>query len=433
MNSRERVLRAINHQEPDRVPVDLGGSIVTGIMAGALVRLRERLGLSHQGVKVYDQFQMLGEVAPDLVELFKVDLLPVEPEIITFGFRNRNFKPWTLFDGTPVLMPGDFDVVETAEGDWLVREGGDPDRPVVARMPKDGFYFDRIDVSGWNQEYVPPPIEQLRRERWRRLADEELQHFQGLAQTLRETTDKALVLTNWTDSGIGPAKVGSMAEWLVILASEPDYVEDLMGLATEIALDNLELYWQALGGTIDIFNIDGFDYGAQNRELFSPRLFEKFYVPAYKAQCDWIHGHTPWKVAKHCCGSIPHLIEPMIQAGIDILNPVQTSAAKMEARWLAETFGDRITFWGGGVDTQRILAFGTPEQVYRDVVERLTIFAPRGGFIWAPIHNIQYTVPAENIVAAFRAVHEYGTYPIDVQYGFGGAEDESPTPAKPYS
>ena len=414
MNSRERVLAAVNHHEPDRVPIDLGGSIVTGIMAGALVRMREHLGLSAVPVRVYDQFQMLGEVTMDLVEHLQLDILPVEPKSISFNLQNRDFKPWTLFDGSQVLVPGDFNVTVTDSGDWLMHDGGNAHNPVVARMPKDGFYFDRMDVSGWKLDYRPPCIAQLRQDGWRRLTDKQLRHFQETAHVLRDTTDKALVLTNWTDSVIGPASMGSVPEWLVILASDPEYVQDLMGLATEVGLENLKLYWEALGNTIDIFHIDGFDFGAQDREMFSPQAFRRFYVPTYRAQCDWIHANTPWKIAKHCCGSIPNLIEPMIEVGIDILNPVQTSAANMDPVWLKDTFGDRITFWGGGVDTQRVLPFGTPEDVKADVMERLRVFGPGGGFIWNPIHNVQYNVPPENMLTALNTVFEYGTYPIAV-------------------
>jgi uroporphyrinogen-III decarboxylase len=185
-----------------------------------------------------------------------------------------------------------------------------------------------------------------------------------------------------------------------------------MDLAGEIALENLKLTWQAIGYDIDIISVDGSDYGTQDREMFSPALFERYHEPYYKRVCDWIHTNTPWKVSKHCCGSIPRLIEPMIRGGIDILNPVQTSAVGMDAQTLADTFGDRITFWGGGVDTQRVLSFGTPDEVRRDVENRLRIFGPGGGFVWATIHNIQYTVPPENVVAALDTVRECGRYPL---------------------
>ncbi len=413
MNSRERVLKAINHEEADRVPIDLGGSIVSGIMAGALVRLRRHLGMEEGPVEVYDVFQMLGRVSLDLVEKFDLDVLPVEPEAIFFDhLPNRNYKPWTLFDGTELLMPGALDVEVSPEGDWLMHEDSDPSKPVIARMPKDGFYFDRLDITDWDPDFRPPSIESLKNSVWRRLTDEALQFLQEQARVLRDTTDKALVLTNWGEATLGPPMVGSIPEWLVVLASEPNYVRELMDLGAEIAIDNLELYWEAIGEDIDIIHVDGYDYGTQGREMFSPALFEAFYEPCYKVQCDWIHENTPWKIAKHCCGSIPDLIEPMIRAGIDILNPVQTSAAGMDPEWLKDTFGDRITFWGGGVDTQRILPFATLEEVYDHVVERLRIFGPGGGFIWSAVHNIQYHVPPENIVAAVEAVHDEGAYPI---------------------
>lgn len=414
MNSRERVLAVINHQEPDRVPLDIGGSLVSGIMAGALTQLRQHLGLPVP-VKVYDCFQMLGEVTMDLVERFDLDILPVEPRYIIWDFLpNEHHKPWTLFDGTDVLMPGSFNPEISPEGHWLLHKDNDPARPVTARMPKDGYYFDSLDITGWDHGFEPPKIEDLRRSRWRRVSDENLQYLQDKARTLRRAApDKALVLTDWNEGPFGPPSVGSVPEWLVILASEPAYVADLFALATEVALDNLKCYWEAIGDTVDVIHIDGHDFGTQHREMFSPRVFKEVYVPCYQAQCDWIHENTSWKTAKHCCGSIPHLIGPMIEAGIDVLNPVQTSATGMEPQWLKDTFGDQITFWGGGVDTQRVLPFGTPDEVYAHVVERLKTFGPGGGFIWAAVHNIQYNVPPENIVAAVRAVHEQGHYPLD--------------------
>lgn len=412
MNSRERVLKTINHEEPDRVPIDFGGSLVTGIMAGALVQLRKHLGLDSQ-VKVYDIFQMLGEVTLDLVERFDIDVLAVEPEAIAFNhLLNRDYKPWTLFDGTQVLMPGRFDVTVTPEGDWLLHEDGDPSKPSVARMPKDGFYFDKVTVSDWDFDYKPPSIESLRASDWRQLPEHDLRYLQDKARLLRQNTDKALVMTNWGDASLGPPAVGSIPEWLVLMVTEPAYVGELMDLATERAIDNLKLYWDAIGEDIDIISLDGHDFGSQERELFSPALFEQFHEPCYKKQCDWIHANTPWKISKHCCGSIPNLIEPMIRAGIDILNPVQTSAKGMSAQVLKDSFGDRITFRGGGVDTQRILSFGTPDDVRDDVRQRLNILGSGGGFIWAAIHNIQYDVPPENIVAMIDTIHEFGRYPM---------------------
>lgn len=408
MNSRERVLKAINHEEADRVPIDLGGSIVTGIMARALVRLRRHLGMDGD-VRVYDVLQMLGEVTLDLVERLGIDVLPIQGESISFGLLNRDYKPWTLFDGTPVLMPGAFRVEVSPEGEWLLHKDGDPRKPVIARMPRDGFYFDDLNGIRMAPDFKPPAIESLRAGGWWQVQDETLRYMQEQARLLRCSTDKALVLLA---GGLGVPMVSSFPDWLILLATEKTYIRELMGLGAEIALENLARYWQALGDDVDVIIISTLDYGGQNRELFSPALFEELFVPCYKVQCDWIHRHTPWKVFVHCCGSIPNLIEPLIRAGVDILNPVQTSAAGMDPWWLKSAFGERITFWGGGVDTQRVLPFGTPEEVHRDVAQRIRIFAPGGGFVWAAIHNIQCDVPPENIVAAIETVHELGWYPV---------------------
>jgi uroporphyrinogen-III decarboxylase len=278
-------------------------------------------------------------------------------------------------------------------------------------MPKDGFYFDSKSNTDWHPDYKPPSIESLKNSEWGRLTEDTLQYLQKKAQTLRQNTDKALVLTNWGEAILGPPMVGSLPDWLTLLVTEVNYVEDLFDLATEIAINNLKMYWAAIGADIDIIHLDGLDFGTQNREMFSPKIFEKFFEPCYKVQCDWIHQNTPWKTAKHCCGSIPKLMEPMIRAGIDIINPVQINATGMNPGWLKGKFGKRITFWGGGVDTQRVLPFGTPEQVYSHVTETLKTFMPGGGFIWAAVHNIQYTVPPENIAAAVQAVHDHGHYP----------------------
>lgn len=413
MNSRERVLKAINHEEPDRVPIDLGGTITSGIMAGALVRLREHLGLTGP-VKVHEVYQMLGDVTRDVCERFHVDVLPVFPPAIGFDhIPNRDHRPWTLFDGTEVWMPGAFDVEMSPQGDWLMHENCDPDKPVIARMPKDGFYFEKLDFLSNNTDYKPPSIESLRNSDWRRLTDEVLRYIEEAARSLRENTDKALVLTNWEKATLGPARVGSYTDWFVLLASEQDYIAELFGLATEIAIENLKMYQQALGDNIDVIFIDGFDYGTQNREMFSPRIFEKLYVPCYTPQCTWIHENTSWKIAKHCDGSITRLIGPMIDAGIDILNPIQTSAAGMDPTWLKDTFGEQLVFWGGGVDTQRVLPFESPEKICQHVAEHMRIFAPGGGFVWATVHNIQYDVPPENVVTAFDAAYEFGHYPME--------------------
>ncbi len=411
MTSRERVLAALNHQEPDRVPIDLGGSFVTSIAAQSLDRLRRRLGLEHRPVKVYDVMQMLGEVELDLAERFQVDVLPVEPPALTLGVPRGDWKPWRLFDGTEVLMPGRFNVAVGPEGDWLLRHPANPDAPPIARMPKDGFYFDAINYGGWNPDFKPPRLEQVRAgmKSWL-LKDETLRHMQALARTLRGSSDRALLLGSWGATGMH--YVGTLTEFWCLLGTDPAYVRDLFMLSAEAAIQNLGMMWQAIGKDVDIIAVTGLDYGTQRREWFSPETFREVYVPALRAQFNWIHEHTPWKTFEHSCGSIPNLIGDLADAGLDALNPVQTSAEGMDPRWLKKTFGERITFWGGVVETQSTLAFGTPDEVRAEVAERIGIFAPGGGFVFCPIHNIQADTPADNIAAAYETALAVGRYPI---------------------
>ena len=413
MTSRERVLKALNHEEPDRVPLDLGGTFVTGIAAGALHRLRQHLGLEDRRVKVFDLLQMLGEVEMDLVDRLHLDVLPIERPAVAFGIRNDNWKPWQLFDGTPVLVPGGFNVDTGPEGDWLLRPLNRSDRPPVARMPKDGFYFDAIGYGEWDTEFKPPSLQELRKtagQRWI-VQDELLNHFSSRARRLRRDTDKALVLGAWGATGVH--YVGSLTEFLCLLASDREYVADLFMLAAEASIRNLELLWEAVGENADVFVFSGLDFGTQRGEFFSVDTFEETYLPAFKMQFEWIHEHTSWKIFEHSCGSIANLIGGLMDAGLDALNPVQTSADGMDPARLARVFGDRLTFWGGGLDTQATLPFGTPDDVRNEVAERIRLFAPGGGLVFNPVHNIQCNTPPENIVAAYETAYEAGGYPIE--------------------
>jgi len=402
---------SLNHQEPDRVPLDLGGTFVTGIAASALHRLRRHLGLAGRPVRVFDLLQMLGEVEMDLVERLALDVLPVDPPAVAFGIRNEGWKGWTLFDGTPVEVPEDFRVEVTPEGDWLLCPLSRASRPPVAKMPKDGFYFDTIGYNAWDVNYTPPKIEDLRKtaDRWV-LGDGVLRHLSERARQLRRNTDKALVLGAWGATGVH--YVGRLTEFLCLLASDREYVRDLFMLCNEASLRNLELLWEAVGDNVDVIAFSGLDFGTQRGEFFSVELFRETYLPAWRAQFEWIHTHTTWRIFEHSCGSIANLIGDLVDAGLDALNPVQTSAANMDPERLAAAFGDRLTFWGGGVETQTTLPFGTPDAVRDEVRARIKAFAPGGGMVFNPIHNIQCNTPPENIVAAYETALEVGRYPI---------------------
>ena len=204
-----------------------------------------------------------------------------------------------------------------------------------------------------------------------------------------------------------PKGIRSMDDWLMAHILYPEYVKAVFEMQTQVMLKNLEIYRQAVGDRIQVVWISGTDFGTQNCEFISPEIFRDIYKPFYRRINDWVHQHTSWKTFYHTCGSIYNILPDIIEMGVDILNPVQVSAANMDAQRLKDEFGKKIVFWGGGVDTQKTLPYGTPEEVYAQVQERLKIFGKGGGYVFGSIHNIVAKTPIENIIAMIKAVKEY--------------------------
>lgn len=410
MTSRERVLAALDHREPDRLPLDLGGSIVTGIHCEALQGVRRELGLEERPARIYDVVQMLGDVEMDLVERLGLDVLRVDLPGARVGAHGEAMKLWEPFEGVTVEIPESLDVGPDGEGGWYIYRGSGDERQPVLHMPEDSFYFDTIGYGQWHHDFKPPPLEEMRKrsEAWH-LHEPSLEVLAERAQYLREHTDKALhMMAGFT----GVCYVGHLTDFLCLLAEDPDYVHDLFQIAAEVALSNLQKLWEWVGDNVDLIWISGLDLGSQRCELISPETFERVYVPAFHPQYEWLHENTTWRTFRHCCGSIANLVEMMADAGVDALNPVQTSAAGMAPASLKAKVGDRLTFWGGGVETQGVLQFGTPEEVREQVAERVRIFGAGGGFVFCPDHNIQPNTPPENIIAAYETARETGQYPI---------------------
>jgi len=418
MTSRERVRAALAHTEPDHVPLDLGASPVTGMQVSSVYLLRQALGLDAPGtpVKVVEPYQMLGEIGPDLVEALGVDVLGVWPSATMFGFKNEGWKPWTTFDGTPVLVPGAFNTAPEPSGDLLMYPEGDRSAPPSGRMPEGGFYFDAIIRQ--------PPIDEANLnvednlEEFAPVSDEELDYFRTEVERIRTETDKA-ILANFGGTAFGdialvpavflkhPRGIRDVEEWYVSTVTRRDYVYEVFERQCEIALRNLQRFHEALGEAIDIVYMTGTDFGHQNGPFISPQAYRDLFQPFHKTLNDWIHAHTPWKTFIHSCGSVVALIDDFIDAGFDILNPVQCSAAGMDPQGLKERFGDRLVFWGGGVDTQHTLPFGTPDDVYNEVRERIDIFNDGGGYVFNTIHNVQARTPVENLLAMYDALAEF--------------------------
>ncbi len=414
MTSRERVRAALRHQQPDRVPLDLGSTPVTGIHVSTYTRLREALGFPRTRAQVGEPFQMLADVEAEVAERLGVDTVPVQLPTTLFGFANLNWKPFTLFDGTEVLVSEHFNVTHDDSGDLLMHPQGDLRAAPCARMPRDGNFFDAIVRQEPGAEDHLDPRE-FAEQQISRYTDEQLECLQKQADDLYRSTDKSLVGC-WWQGGIGdialvpglsvahPKGIRDPQRWYEMLVEKPSYAQEIFERQIEVASENLKLYRQAVGDKIDTIVISGTDFGTQRGPFCSPALYRELWKPLHKQLNDWVHAHTPWKTFYHTCGSIIALMDDFIEAGVDILNPVQCSAAGMDAQGLKDKYGQKVVFWGGGVDTQRTLPFGTAAAVRAEVSDRVRIFNQGGGFVFNTIHNIQAGTPTENVVALFETV-----------------------------
>lgn len=419
MNSRERVQKALNHQQPDKVPVDLGATPVTGISAAALDRLRKALALENKTVKVHEPFQLLGFVEDDVLNAVGGDVIGLWSPSTFFSYRNTGWKPWNLPDGTEVLVGEGFTVKQDKNGDFYIYPQGDTSVPPSAKLPKGGFYFDNIT----RQEPVDEDNLNGRKdfeEQFKLFSDEDLKYYEDTINDLYNNTQYAII-GNFGGAGIGDVAhlpgpgmkktpgIRKVEDWYMAHLLYPEYVKEAYDYQIEIALKNLELYKQVVGDKIQAIFVSGTDFGTQRSEFISPDMFREFYKPYFKKVNDWIHKNTSWKTFYHTCGSVVKLLDDFVEAGVDIINPVQCSAAGMDPKFLKEKYGDKLVFWGGGIDTQKTLPFGTPEDVKKEALERLEIFSKGGGFIFNTIHNIQAPTPVENLLALYEAVREFNS------------------------
>lgn len=421
MTSRERVAYALNHREPDRVPIDLGGTAVTGMHASTVYGLRQRLGLDAPGtpVKVIEPYQMLGEIAPDLMDALGIDVVGLYGTRTMFGFANEKWKPWTLFDGTPVLVPEGFNTTPDANGDILMYPEGDRSVGPSGRMPKGGCFFDSIPRQEPIDDDRLDPADNL--QEFGPIDPAELAHFGREAERLFSTTGKAIIAsfggTAFGDIALVPAPwlthprgIRDVAEWYMSTAARRDYVYEVFERQCAIALENLAKIHGVVGDKVAAVFVTGTDFGCQAGPFIAPAAYRDLYKPFHIEVNNWIHRRTKWKSFIHTCGSVAAFMPDFIEAGFDILNPVQCSAAHMDPAELKRAYGDRITFWGGAVDTQKTLPYGTPDEVRAQVRSRIETFAPGGGFVLNAIHNIQAKIPIENVQAFFEAAREFGRY-----------------------
>lgn len=417
MTSRERIIATINHQIPDRVPLDLGSTGQTGMSASTVYRLRKALGLPEKPVEITEIFQLLGKIDQDLLDWVGGDVLGLNNPFNMFGVPDGPMKPFQMPDGTPTMIAEGNEYDVAADGSvYMYPQGNRSVRP-SGHMPAGGYFFDNINRA---EDFDEDDLDAERdfKNDFSVMSDETARFLGEKAKRLYEETDYAII-GNLGGAGLGdsasvpgphllhPQGIRKFDDWLMAHMLFPDYIKDIFEMQTQVMLKNLEIYKQAVGDNIQIVWISGTDFGTQNGEFFSREIFCDIYKPFYKRINDWVHQNTNWKTFYHCCGSIVNYLDDFVDMGVDILNPVQVSAKGMDPHMLKEKYGDKLVFWGGGVDTQHTLPFGTPEEVRKQVLERLEIFSKNGGYVFNPIHNVVGKTPIDNLIAMYQAVHEF--------------------------
>ncbi len=405
-------MTAVSHREPDRVPVDFGGHRSSGIAASAYARLRTALGIASGGVYVYDIVQQLAVVEPPVLDALGVDVVEMGRGFLT---ADADWKPWQLPDGTPCRIPRYLNVERRGRDSWLVSDDG-----VDLAVQKEGcLYFEQTHFPLAGTEPGEDDFSGLRealgRTMWTGIGcpgahipldDAGLAELARGAKALRESTDRAIIGLFGGNLFEIPQFLYRNDNYLAALALEPDACVRLSQELCELHLERLEKWLGAVGPFIDIV-LFGDDLGGQNGPLISPEMYRRTYKPYHARMWRRARELADVKVQLHTCGGIEPLLDDLIDAGVDMINPVQVSARGMDAASLKAKYGSRLTLWGGGCDTHRVLAAGSPAEVARHVKEQLRILSPGGGFVFQQVHNVLADVPAENVISMFEAVREF--------------------------
>jgi hypothetical protein len=416
MTSKELLQQTLAHTQPERIVFDMGSTAVTGIHVRALEKLRMYYGLEKRPVRVIEPYQMLGLVEQDLMDAIGVDVTGAWGEENLLGYNNNPpLKLFKTFWGQEVLVPEKFSTVTNEKGELLSFPDGDKSVDASAKMPESGYFFDAIDRQQPIDEDKLNVEDNL--EEFSLISSAALSYWKQEIDRVK-STGKAIVAgfggTALGDIALVPAMnlknpkgIRNIEEWYISTVMRSDYVREIFDRQSALAVENLRRIFTTVGNDIDVVFICGTDFGTQNSSFCAPEQFDDLWLPYYKRINDWIHTNTSWKTFKHSCGAVEGFMSRFIEAGFDIINPVQLSATGMNPEELKEKYGKLLTFWGGGIDTQKTLPYGTPADVRKEVLHLCEVFGRDGGFVFNTVHNIQADVPVENIVAMIDAVHEF--------------------------
>jgi uroporphyrinogen decarboxylase len=410
MNSRERILAAIEHREPDRVPIDLGSTPSSGISAIAYGNLKKHLGIAEGHTRIYDVCQQVAQPEDMILDRFKVDVVDIG---LLFNTHDEDWYDVTVADGQAAQYPSWFHPRQEPDGSWTGHKNGVD----LNRMPAGGTFFDQTYfpyLDGYPDDYSNL-AEDMGMVHWAAFAHSPWDHasesgfwddMRAAALDLRKTTDRALMIVFGCNLFEWGTFLRRLDNFLMDIYAEPTEVERLLDALMELHMAGLVKACEAVGDVVDIMRF-GDDLGIDTGPFMAPEIYHKLFKPRHAQLCDYVHKNSTMKTFLHSCGSLYQLMPDLVEAGYDVLNPVQTNCRDMEPARLKQEFGKDICFWGGGVDTRAVLNRGTPEDVRRQVLERLEIFAPGGGFVFNTVHNILPDVPPENIVAMYDAIEEF--------------------------
>jgi uroporphyrinogen decarboxylase len=426
MNPRTRILTALKHEEPDRIPIDIGSTPTTAIHVFAYRDLRRMLNLPERPIRIFDFGQQLAEVEKDVLDLFHVDVIsinrvlePCAPYPYIWRYRTRKgsvveisdkeWKVWIHRDGTPVEIPKNIDIVEEEEG-YVAYIKED----IIGKMPKNGYYFWGLDR--W-KEYIPlaniKTVEDVKNFNWDsyKVSDDYIETLRKRAEYLYRNTEYALIFFGAGSLHEWGQGLRGWSTWLSDLKVRRSLAEAILDNMMDVLKHNVDRYVDAVGKYVQVIGF-GDDLGTEEGPQISVQMFREFYKHRYEELFNIVKKRSKMFIFLHSCGSIYPFIREFIDVGLDVINPVQISARGMDPERLKRDFGDQIAFWGGGVDTQHIIPFAKPDEVAEHVKKLIKIFAPKGGFIYASVHNIQPNTPPENIATIYKTAYEYGKYPI---------------------
>ena len=410
MTSRERILTAISHSQPDRVPIDLCSTGSSGISVVAYQNLIKYIGKGHLKTYAYDVIQGLAQPEMEFLDYFGVDVVDIGRH---FNTEESYWKELELIKGHKALYPHWLQTTTLTDGSTgIIGETGE----IIGRMPNGATFFDQTIfpfLNGYPNNYDNLDTE-MKRVIWGGVGftpwdwsgrDDFWELLRQKTIELKNSTDKALLIGVGCNLFEWGTFLRRMDNFLMDLYLEPENVHKLLDKLMERHMETLAKTCEAVGDVVDIIKF-GDDLGTNNGPFMPVEIYDEFFKPRHKQMCDYVKANSSMHTMLHSCGGIYDLIPGLIEAGFEILNPVQINAVNMEPERLKKEFGSSITFWGGGCDTKSVLNTGTVQQIREHVKNNITVFNKGGGFVFNTVHNIMSDIKPENIIAMFEAINK---------------------------